>query len=78
MNFPEGITNTFRHIFDDGLDEILIFAFIFILILLTGSENNGFENDTGLFGILPLVVIGAFLLLYSGFGRTEDNPEAGR
>jgi len=78
MDFPERITNTFRRIFDDGLDEILIFAFIFIFILLTGNEDKGFENDTAISGILPLLVIGAFLLLYFSFGRTENSPGTGR
>lgn len=78
MNFPEDITNTMRHIFDDGLDEILIFAFIFIFILLTGHENNGIEDNTVGSGILPLIIIGVFLLLFTSFSRSEISPEAGR
>lgn len=78
MDFPENITNTMRRIFDDGLDEILIFAFIFIFILLTGHENNGFEDNTIGSGILPIIIIGVFLLLFTSFSRTETSPETGR
>ena len=73
MNFPENMTNTLTRLFDDGLDEVLIFAFIFIFVLLSGHDGN--ENNTVNCGILPLIVIGAFLLLYFGFGRTEAESE---
>ena len=73
MNFPENVTNTVRHVFDDGLDEILIFAIIFIFILLSGHENNGIEDNTVGSGILPLIIIGAFLLLFTSFNRSEMN-----
>lgn len=67
-----------RRMFDDGLDEILIFAFIFIFILLSGHENTGFEDNTVGSGILPLIIIGVFLLLFTSFGRTETDPGVGR
>lgn len=74
MNFPERFTNTMRFLFEDGLDEVLIFAFIFIFILLTGHENDEYGNGVN-GGIVPLILIGVFLLLYSGFGRTENRLE---
>lgn len=57
-----------RSMFDEGLDEVLIFAIIFILILLSGNETGNCDN----MGILPLVIIGGFLLLFLGVCRTED------
>ena len=57
-----------RNMFDEGLDEVLIFAIIFILILLSGNETN--SGDT--MGILPILIIGAFLLLFLGTCRAED------
>jgi hypothetical protein len=60
--------NKLRSMFDEGLDEVLIFAIIFILILLSGNETDNCDN----MGILPLLIIGAFLLLFLGIGRTEE------
>ncbi len=55
-----------RPIFDEGLDEVLIFAIIFILILV--SENSGDSM-----GILPVVIIGAFLLIFAGTCRNNES-----
>jgi len=54
-----------RLMFDEGLDEVLIFAIIFILILL--SEDKG-DN----LGIFPVVIIGAFLLIFITTCRTNE------
>ena len=75
MDIPENIINTVRHVFDDGLDEVLIFAFIFIFILLSGHENDDSGNEPVITSILPLILIGAFLLLFFSIGRTETSPE---
>lgn len=73
MSFFENVPNTLRGIFDDGLDEVLIFAVIFIFILFTGQEtdSSGEYGDIG--GILPILIIAAFLLLFAGFGRTGES-----
>jgi hypothetical protein len=74
MAFSDDLTETLRHVFDEGLDEVLIFAIIFIFILLTGSENNCIEN--GEFGwIFPLIIIGVFLLVFAGCGRSLPSAE---
>ncbi len=57
-----------RSMFDEGLDEVMIFAIIFILIILSGNETNSSDN----MGILPLLIIGGFLLLFLGTCRTEE------
>jgi hypothetical protein len=57
-----------RGMFDEGLDEVLIFAVIFVLILLSSKDTGNGDN----MGILPLLIIGAFLLLFLGTCRTED------
>ncbi|NLK86227.1 MAG: hypothetical protein GX279_01870 [Clostridiaceae bacterium] len=57
-----------RNMFDEGLDEVLIFAIIFVLILISGNETSSGDN----MGILPLLIIGAFLLLFLGTCRAEE------
>jgi hypothetical protein len=61
----DNLSGKLRTVFDEGLDEVLIFAIIFILILL--SEKN--ENNMG---ILPVVIIGVFLLVFVGICRTDE------
>lgn len=74
MAFLEHIPDTLRGVFDDGLDEVLIFAFVFIFILLSGQEKDTIIDSKEGCGILPLIVIGVFLLLFAGFSDTrEDN-----
>ncbi len=68
MAIFSNMPNKLRSMFDEGLDEVLIFAIIFILILLSGNETDNCDN----MGILPLLIIGAFLLLFLGIGRTEE------
>ncbi len=72
MAFLENIPDTLRGIFDDGLDEVLIFAIIFIFILVSGRETDDLGEASGIGGILPLLVIAAFLLLFSGLGRSSE------
>ncbi len=73
MAFFKNIPETLRGIFDDGLDEVLIFAVVFIFILFSGREtdNSSEYGDTG--GILPILIIAVFLLLFAGFGRRGEN-----
>lgn len=76
MPFLKNISGTIRSIFDDGLDEVLIFAIVFIFILLSGRESDGsnkYEDDRGAGGILPLIIIAAFLLLFSAFTAAPDS-----
>jgi hypothetical protein len=68
MAIFSNMPNKLRSMFDEGLDEVLIFAIIFILILLSGDESGNCDN----MGILPLIIIGAFLLLFLGTCRTEE------
>ena len=72
MAFMENIPDLLRSVFDDGLDEVLIFAFIFIFVLLSGREANGFDGKGDNVGILPLIIIAVFLLLFTSSCRTED------
>lgn len=68
MAIFSNIPGKLRSMFDEGLDEVLIFAIIFILILLSGNETNSGDN----MGILPLLIIGAFLILFLGTSRAEE------
>lgn len=75
MDLPENLSNTLRRVFDDGLDEVLVFAFIFLFILLTSREDDNPGKESRSLGILPVILIGVLLLLYSGLSRTENLPE---
>ena len=73
MAFLENIPDVLRSVFNDGLDEVLIFAAVFIFILLSGHDtsNSGEYGDN--MGILPLIIIAAFLLLFASLGRADEN-----
>ena len=73
MAFWEDIPDALRNIFDDGLDEVLIFSVVFILILLSGHETNNLSECGDNIGILPLIIIAAFLLLFANISRTEES-----
>lgn len=72
MSIWDNIPYKLRSIFDDGLDEVLIFAVVFIFILITGHENKGFGEIEENAGILPLLVIAAFLLIFTSYCRSGD------
>lgn len=71
MAFFNNLPNSLRTIFDDGLDEVLIFAFIFIFILLSGTDSETTDNP----GILPLIIIAAFLIIFVTVFRVEETVE---
>lgn len=70
MALFDNLPGTLRKMFDEGLDEVLIFAIIFIIILLSGSESDTGEN----LGIVPILIIGVFLLIFTGICRIEEEP----
>lgn len=55
-----------RSMYDEGLDEVLIFAIIFIIILI--SENDAEDK----LNIIPIVIIAAFLLVFANVCRIEE------
>ncbi|MGI6668457.1 MAG: hypothetical protein ACOX4M_03220 [Acetivibrionales bacterium] len=70
MAFLDDLPVHLRKMYDEGLDEVLIFAIIFILALFFG-------NDSDLGGVpctLPLVIIAVFLLLFLFVYRRTDEP----
>lgn len=73
MAFWENIPITLRNVFDDGLDEVLIFAVVFIFILLSGHETNSLDEYGDNMGILPLIIIAASLLIFTGISRTGES-----
>lgn len=76
MAFMENLSGILRSIFDDGLDEVLIFAFIFIFILLNGRETDNPDSIGDNMGALPLIIIAIFLLLFvTTYRAGEDSPE---
>lgn len=72
MAFMENFPGILRGIFDDGLDEVLIFAFIFIFVLLTGRETDSPDGNGDNLGILPLLIIAVFLILLATTGRVGE------
>lgn len=71
MAIFEHLPDTLRKMFDEGLDEVLIFAVIFIIIIISGIDSDSADS----LGILPLVVIAIFLFLFVGLYRSEDAAE---
>ncbi len=71
MALFNNMSGTLRKLFDEGLDEVLIFAIIFVIILLTGNDSDFGEN----LGIVPILIIGAFLLIFAGVCRVEEDPQ---
>jgi hypothetical protein len=57
-----------RGVFDEGLDEVLIFAIIFIFVLFSGYGNS----EEGCNSIIPIIIIVAFLILFAGVSRNND------
>ncbi len=70
MALFDNLPGTLRNLFDEGLDEVLVFAIIFILILFSGNESDFGDN----LGIVPVLIIAAFLLVFFGICRVEEQP----
>ncbi len=60
-----------RGVFDEGLDEVLIFSIIFIFILLSGYGNSE-NSEEGGSSFIPIIIIAAFLILFAGITRNSD------
>lgn len=60
MAFFDDLPGNLRKMYDEGLDEVLIFAIIFILVMFSGNDSD----LGGIHGTLPLIIIAAFLLLF--------------
>jgi len=75
MSIWDNLPDKIRNIFDDGFDEVLVFAIVFIFILISGQDSNcpGKADDSA--GIFPLIVIGLLLLLFTGFCRNGEIKE---
>lgn len=69
MALFDNLPDKLRNIFDEGLDEVLIFSIIFIIILVSGNDSDCGDN----LGILPILIIAAFLLLFAGIYRAEED-----
>jgi hypothetical protein len=72
MALFNNLPGTLRKMFDEGLDEVLIFAIIFIIIILSGSESDIGEN----LGIVPILIIGIFLLIFAGVCRVDSDGDS--
>jgi hypothetical protein len=76
MSFPGNILDRVSHLFDDGIDDILIYALVFLFIFLSGQQRDDkcqdepAESESG-FPII-LIVIFLFIFLFSGFRNESD------
>jgi hypothetical protein len=68
MAFFNDLPGHLRKMYDEGLDEVLIFAIVFIIVLFSGNDSD----LGGMPGFLPLIIIAGFLLLFSVVCRTTD------
>ena len=73
MAFFDDLPGHLRKMYDEGLDEVLIFAIIFILVLFSGNDSD----SDGIPGTLPLIIIAVFLFLFSFVQRKTDEPSTG-
>ncbi|HOQ07717.1 MAG TPA: hypothetical protein PK127_08215 [Clostridiales bacterium] len=64
----DNLSGKLRTMFYEGLDEVLIFAIIFIFVILSG---NGSDCESKM-GFVPLIIIAVFLLLFAGVCRTDE------
>lgn len=68
MAIFDNLPNKLRSMFDEGLDEVLIFAIIFIIVLMSEKNfNTGDKMDT-----IPILIIAAFLLIFANVCRIEE------
>jgi hypothetical protein len=72
MAFFDDLPGHLRKIYDEGLDEVLIFAIVFIFVLFSGNDSD----SSGMPGLLPLIIIAGFLLLFSVVCRTTTDEQA--
>jgi hypothetical protein len=73
MAFFDDLPEHLRKMYDEGLDEVLIFAIVFILVLFSGNDSD----LGGVPGTLPLIIVAVFLLLFSFVNRKTDEPAVG-
>jgi hypothetical protein len=75
MNFPGNILDRVSHLFDNDMDEILVFALIFIFIFISGQSDDdskgGIASDSG----IPIILIAVFLVLFLIIGNTREISE---
>lgn len=70
MAFFDDLPVHLRKMYDEGLDEVLIFAIVFILVLFSGNDSD----PGGIAGTVPLIIITTFLLLFLFINRNADEP----
>ncbi len=75
MNFTGNILDRVSHLYDDDLDEILVFALLFIFIFISGQTDNGSAGGIASEGGIPLVLIAVFLVLFIIIGNTRETAE---
>lgn len=75
MNFTGNILDRVSHLYDDDLDEILVFALLFIFIFISGQADNGSAGGIASESGIPLVLIAVFLILFIIIGNTRETAE---
>lgn len=75
MNFPGNIPDRVSHLFDDDLDEILVFALLFIFIFISGRSDDDSTGGIASGSGIPVVLIAVFLVLFLITGNTRELAE---
>ena len=75
MNFPGNILDRVSHLFDNDLDEILVFALIFIFIFFSGQSDDDFKDGIASDSGIPVILIAVFLVLFLIIGNTREIAE---
>ena len=75
MSFPGNILDRISHLFDDDLDEILVFALLFIFIFISGQSDDDSTGGKASGSEIPVILIAVFLVLFLIIGNTRELAE---
>lgn len=75
MDFSGNLSERISYLFESDIDEVVIFALLFVFILFAGEQDN--EWAGGLFSKngFPITVIAVFLVLFLIIGNTREIDE---
>lgn len=74
MDFPGNLTDRVSHLFDNDMDEILVFVMLFIFIILTDHSDDKLKDGQAKIGF-PVILIAGFLVLFLITGNTRESGE---
>lgn len=75
MDFSGSISERISHLFDNDIDEIVVFILLFIFIFFVGEQDNAPANGLFSKSSFPVIVIAIFLVLFLIIGNTREIDE---